>query len=221
MKQPNFRGDEPGVNWLIHVLTENVGKNEWVPKTPEEQAVYDKEFPHDKGYPYKVLTHPIPEGTVMRFECSKPYVIACDNLDIREYLIGIAERLKWFKDEYYRLNQDAAPWYPASEHPDGLHSSHRCRSVQVDSGPLRYLGSFFVGYHDNRVNRWYVFIAGKPVEHEVEQWRALPRAPGEAAEYESVKTEVSRLRTIRIEQNRAMIDQIRSANNRQEQSHDR
>lgn len=194
MDEPKFRGDEPGVNWLVSVLADNVGRNEWIPKTAEEQEIYDKEHPYDKGYPYKVVTHPIPEGIDMHFDCSRSYVIACNNLDIREYLIGIAERLEWFRTEYYRLAQDADPWKSASEWPDGPYSSCGPRMVQVDSSALRYIGNFFLGRHDYRSDTWYVLIDGKTIEHAVEQWKHLPQAPGEAAEYKSVKTEVERLR---------------------------
>ena len=191
---PNFRGDEPGVNWLIHVLTKNVGKNEWVPKNQEEQAEYDKQFPTDVGYPYKVITHPIPPGTVLKFECSKPYIIACDNLDIREYLIGIAERLEWFRNEFYRLSTDASPWNSAEEFPDGEHSSIRCRKVQVDSSALRYIGQFFLGYHEWKTKTWFVIINGKPIKHQIERWRVLSHPPGETANYKTVENEVARLK---------------------------
>lgn len=194
MNESNFIGDEPGVNWLVHVLVNNVGKNEWVPKSPEEQAEYDKKFPFDKSYPYKVITHPIPEGEILKFECSKPYAIACSDLKIREYLIGIAQRLEWYRNEYYRLSRDVEPWVPASEWPDTPISACRKRVVQVDSSALRFLGMFFLGYHDYSDDSWYVILNNKPVKHKVEQWRRLPYAPCEGSPYESVKEEIERLK---------------------------
>lgn len=200
MTEPKFRGDEPGVNWLAHVLIKNVGKNEWVPRTPEEQEAHRQKMEEwglpetEQDYPYKVVTHPIPEGAVMRFECSQGYVIACDNPDIREYLVGIAERMEWFRSEYYRLARDVSPWRLASEHPDAPYSSIRHRILQVDSSALRYIGSFFVGYHDYEQDAWFVLINGKPIKHQIERWRPLPRAPGETAAYDSVQAEVERLK---------------------------
>lgn len=198
MNEPKFKSNEPAVNWLCSVLIDNVGWNEWVPKTKEEKKQFKKDNPGLPAsayeYPYKVISHPIPEGTTIVLKDSNKYVIECNNEDIRDMLIGMAERYEHFQKEYYRIKQDEKPWHPASEAPDSMNSSCRCRLVHVDSSALRYVNSFHTGYHDYRNNKWYVFIRGKAVEHAVEQWRRLPHPPGDTDEYQTVKTEAERLR---------------------------
>jgi hypothetical protein len=111
-------------------------------------------------------------------------------------LRGICQRLEHSQRECGRMYRDSLPWKSAKEIPDGPCSSIRCRVVQVDSGALRFISSFNYGWHDNRVNKWFVVLGSEAVEHAVEQWRGLPRAPGEAPKYELVKDEVERLRAI-------------------------
>src|SRR5690348_10622765 len=69
----------PTFNWFKHVLIKNVGYNEWVRMTKEEQENYDKEHPYNAGYPYKVITYPIPAGKDIILKDSNTYTIKCDS----------------------------------------------------------------------------------------------------------------------------------------------
>jgi hypothetical protein len=189
-----MRSNDPAVNWLAHVLTENVGRVEWIRMTAEEQAEYDSRVPVNAGYPFKVVRHPIPDGLDLVINDSKEYIIGCNNAEIRDMLVGLAERYEHYLREFHRLSVDSKPWRPASEAPDGPASSIRRRLVQVDSGPLRYVSPFSYGFHDRELNKWFVVLGEQLVEHAVEQWRHLPIAPNECPKYEQVKDEVERLR---------------------------
>lgn len=119
-----------------------------------------------------------------------------DGSELLEGLRGIAQRYKYYENEYHRMILDNDPWKPATEIPDGEYSSIRNRLVQVDSGALRYLGSFHYGYHNIEKRAWFVIIGkGTQVEHEISQWRKLPRPPNITDKYEEVKKEVERLRS--------------------------
>ena len=61
-KNKSNRVELYSLNWFIHVLINNVGCNKWIKMSKEEQIEYDKTHSHNRGYPYKVVTYPIPAG---------------------------------------------------------------------------------------------------------------------------------------------------------------
>ncbi len=146
-------------------------------------------------YTKKVVTTPIPEGSNLVFDCSKQYVIACNEPSIRESLIGMAERLEWFRTQYWLLAREVDPWKPASESPEHPGSSVRHKRVMVDSGVLHYIGGINLGYHDYETDTWYVILSGKAVAHKVEYWRHPPCGPSSTPKWELVKDEIERLRS--------------------------
>lgn len=173
---PAFRGTVPGVHWLSHVLAENVGWVTWVPKTPEDRAAYVKTLPESMqstAYPLKAVKHPIPEGENIVLKDSKEHLIACNNLDIREMLIGMAQRFIHYQREYHRLYQET--WRAATDPPLFGTGVSGVRRVMVASKELYKLDSFHLGYFEKGV--WYAIIGGVPEEHPVEQWRYIPMAP--------------------------------------------
>ncbi len=179
--------DLPALNWFVHVLTQNIGGADWVPKTPEELTADDK-------YPYNVVTHPIPDGKDIILENGK-YKIECSEEYVRELIFDLARRYHDLEIEHGKLlrEQRADFWRPANEVPDGPHSSCRKRRVLVTSPALQYVVSNGVcdGYEENG---WYIMIDGKAIRHAVSHWRYLPPGATEPLPYEKIKDEVASLR---------------------------
>lgn len=78
-----------GVNWLAHVLADNVGRNEWVDKTPDELEASKAQ---GIDYPMKVIEHPIPEGKTIKLEDKT--TIKCDSLRTRNLVIGLGKLIR-------------------------------------------------------------------------------------------------------------------------------
>lgn len=189
----------PALNWFIHVLINNVGYNEWIRMTAEEQKKYDATHPHNKGYPYKVVTHPIPPGKDIVLKDSTTHTISCDSVETRNMLIEMARAYDKMEKEYYYLcaMNASEPWHEISElKPISPASSIRGPRIFLVSSPeLCYVnGGIALGMEDE--GTWYVFLNGKKVEHKVTHYRRLPPHPlFKLPEYEDVKVEVERLRS--------------------------
>lgn len=195
--------DLPGINWLAHVLADNVGKNEWVPRNEEEQEKHRKQMKEwglpkkEQEYPYKVITHPLPEGVDLKFSCDRDYLISLNCITLRPLLIGLAKLYEYHSREHHRLLAEARPWYPTTEWPSYPHSAHRKIRVQVDSPALHYISSFNTGYHDYTDDTWRVYFGDTAVLHKVERWRPLPDScPDISRPYDEVKEECERLREL-------------------------
>lgn len=169
--EPTFLSPEYFVNWLIYSIQESELEGHTLNLKGSENA---------KGKNHSAITLDDKDDSENK---------------LIDGLRGICQRLHFYRNEFYRLVEDSSPWSLGSEAPDGPLSACHRRIVQVDSGALRFIGGPHMGWHDYRTNKWTVLIGNIPVEHEVERWRCFPDAPGEAPEYEKVKTEVERLRS--------------------------
>jgi hypothetical protein len=92
---------QPAVDWLAHVLADNVGKVEWVDKTPEEMEASKKQ---GIDYPYKVIRHPIPPGNTIALE--DKVRIVCDSQRTRDMVIGLATAYKQEQEKNHRLRTE-------------------------------------------------------------------------------------------------------------------
>lgn len=188
----------PTLNWFIHVLIENVGCVNWVRMTKEEQEKHDLERPYNAGYPYKVVTTPIPKGKDIVLKCSGTYTIKCDSEHTRNMIIEMARAYDALERNYrYVLGENASEkWHPVYDlKPIPSCSSFRGpRQFFVTSPELCYVnGGVCMGMEHE--GKWYVFIDGKKIEHKPTHYRRLPPHPVfNLPEYEDVKTEVERLR---------------------------
>jgi len=195
----NETGIHPAtLNWFIHVLIKNVGYNEWIRMTREEKKKYNKDHPYDKGYPYKVVTHPIPKGKDIILKDSKTYTINCDSEETRNMIIEMAKSYDALERKYCYLSCEnaAIKWHKVSElRPISRASSIRGpRIFFVASPELCYVnGGTAMGMENE--GKWYVFLDGKKIEHKVTHYRLLPPRPTfEVPPYELVEAEVERLK---------------------------
>lgn len=192
--------DWPALNWLVHVLAEDVGSVKWVRMTKEEQAKHDKECPHNAGYPYKVVEYPILKGKKIILKSDGKYVIKCDSEQTRNLLIQMAIQYKNFESEtyYWRHENGASEWHKIEElppHSKGSAFRESSRRFLVWSPTLSYVGGSVFGFRDG--NKWYLDINGKEIEHQVTHYRIIPPSPNlPTANYEDVKEEVEKIKKI-------------------------
>jgi hypothetical protein len=184
--------DLPAINWLVHVLTENIGWSEWIPKSPEERTGEPGE------YPYKVVNHPIPAGKAIVLEHGK-YRIDCDSERTRAMIVELARRYREMEREKFRLRREVAAktWHPVEEIPHGYGpaSSWGPGLFLVTSPAIRYaLGDVCLGLYDGHPRRWYALYQGKKYLHAITHWRELPPAPEATPAYEEVRAEVEQFR---------------------------
>lgn len=189
----------PALNWLIHVLAEDVGQVEWVRMTEKEQETYDKEHPHNAGYPFKVVRHPIPKGKTIVLKEDGKTVIDCDSESTRDLIIHLAIEYINIESDRRRLQQekrydtwhkieDLPPHSPVSSAPDHY-------TCLVYSPILPYVnGGVTMGFRAK--GKWYIVINGKEIEHPVTHYRSLPPNPVPTVDYKTVETEVNKLRVI-------------------------
>lgn len=206
-KAPEETGiDLPALNWFIHVLIKNVGYNKWVRMTKEEQERYDKEHPYNAGYPYKVVTDPIPPGKDIVLKESGTHTISCDSEYTRNLIIEMARAYDALERKYHYVLQDrqADEWHEVKElKPIPPHSSFRGPRLFLVSSPvLCYVcGGLTLGMEYE--GKWYIFLEGTKIEHAVTHYRHLPPRPlFQLPDYELVKAEAERLRNERKKQNR-------------------
>jgi len=211
--------DIPGINWLVHVLAENVGRNEWVKMTPDELEAYKLTLPEDmrKGaYTMKVITHPIPNiPGVIKLECSKEYVAAFNTDRAKQLFIQLAQRYQEMEREYWRAmgEMGAEKWQecredntPCSIANHGIGHEGLCsaghHSCIVTSPALAYVHgishacySCNGGGSDHKRRTYYIKLNGKYVEVKPTHWRPIPPGPaGNHVKYEDVKDEVERIK---------------------------
>jgi hypothetical protein len=172
----------PAINWLVHVLSENIGLVTWPDILSGESNP-------------KPICYPIPPGKTIVLRDSREYRIDCDSEETRNLIIELAKRHKEIERENYRLSSEKRydQWISATEVPDPPHSSHRRRIVFVTSPILHYIVANGVcfGYEDNG---WNIVIEGKVIPHSVTHWRHLPPAPQSAPSYEDIKDQVEALK---------------------------
>lgn len=188
------------LNWFIHTLIENVGRVKWVRRTKEEQIKYDKENPHNAGYPYRVVQLPIPPGKDIVLKESGTYKIKCDSEFTRNLIIEMARSYDELERKYYHsLRENATTeWHKIEELPPHSSSSafhERGRIFFVTSPTLCWVGGgTMLGFRDG--NKWYVKWGNKNIEHAVTHYRLLPPHPHNTKEtkYEDIKDEANRLR---------------------------
>ena len=197
--QNNLISSDASVHWLVNTLKNDIGWVEWIPKTPEELAAFKESLPESMratAYPLKVVEHPIPEGDIIKLNSSKDYLIACNCQEIRETLIGLAQRYDFYRQGYYQNKSDQS-WRFADDVPDGPGSSIRNRTVIVTSDILTYVGGVHIGYHNGSKNKWYVYVKGKAIEHPVRMWKHIPHAPDFGPPtYEEVKEQVEEFKKL-------------------------
>lgn len=199
-RKPEETGvDAPALNWFIHVLIENVGYNKWVKMTRAEQEKYDRDCPYNAGYPYKVVTSPIPEGKDIVLKDSGTYTIRCDSEHTRNLIIEMARSYDELERKYhYSLRENSSEtWHAASELKSiPFYSSFRGpRTFLVTSPELCFVGGIALGMENE--GKWYVLHGEQKVEHKVTHYRHLPPHPFlHIPDYEEIKTEVERLRTL-------------------------
>lgn len=205
-KEITLSADQTGVhpatlNWFIHALINDVGHNEWIRMTKEEQEIYDKDHPHNKGYPFKVVTYPIPRGKSIILKDSTTHTITCDSEETRNLLIEMVRSYDDIEKKYYHLLHENASkeWHNASEllpisSASSASSIRGPRIFFVSSPELCYVnGGTALGMEHE--GKWYVFLNGKKIEHKVTHYRLLPPHPlFKVPPYEEVKAEVERLR---------------------------
>jgi hypothetical protein len=105
----------PGINWLVHVLTNNVGHNEWVQMNPQEQAEFTAKTGSD--YNNKVISHPIPVVEKIIDLNQGKYVAAFSDDYTKQLYLQLAHRYKEMEAEYYRIAHElkAEHWVDASK----------------------------------------------------------------------------------------------------------
>lgn len=188
--------EEHALNWFVHVLTENIGRCEWVTRNPEEQEKYKKETGDD--YPYKVIKHPIIPGKEIVLNDSKEYKIKCDSEYTRNLIIELARKYIELekKIQHYRWEDKASEWHPISDLPPHHMASSRPDYYPciVDSPILHYIEGVTMGFRRN--DKWYIWINGKEVEHPVTHFRHIPPHATETIPYENVRKEVENLRKL-------------------------
>jgi hypothetical protein len=95
--------DLPGINWLAHVLSENVGRTEWVKMNPEEQSEFTKFTGSD--YQFKVVKQPIPDSpNVIELDDGK-YIAAFNTERAKNLYIQLAQL-------YIKMEQCRCPFLP-------------------------------------------------------------------------------------------------------------
>ena len=200
-EKPDETGvDLPALSWFIHVLIENVGYNKWVKKSKEEQEEYDKEHPYDAGYPYKVITYPIPPGKDIVLKCSRTFTIRCDSEYTRNMIIEMARECDKLrnKNRYLHHEKAAETWHKIEElppHPSYLSWHERGRLFYVFSPVLCYVnGGSCLGFRDGK--KWYAIMDGKEIEcPSITHFRELPPNPlVELPKYETVKNQVEKIK---------------------------
>ena len=158
----------PAVNWLVHVLSKTDPDGAEILLTKTQGASSD----------HKIV-------------CSDEYT--------KRLILELARLYHQQGDTLYRLHSEIKyqPWHPASELPDGMHSSHQCRTVLVTSPALQYSvgNGVALGYHDLQEGQWYVQLYGRSIKHAVTHWRFLPAAPEPALPYGEIQKEVEELRS--------------------------
>lgn len=200
--------DETGIpiyslNWFIHVLIKNVGQVKWIRMTPAEQEKHDKEKPYNAGYPYKVITLPIPEGKDIVLKDDGKIKIHCDSERTRNFIIEMARSYDQLEKLYHYSIHDrkSDPWLEADKlGPIPMFSSFRGpRTFLVFSPTLCYVNGG-INFGMEYEGKWYIFLNGQKVEHKVTHYKHLPPRPlMELPEYETVKEEAERLRKILVE----------------------
>lgn len=143
-----------------------------------------------------------PNEKDMSFEGGK-YTIQCNSLKTKSLITDLAQLYKKLERENYESysEQEASVWIPASESPDGPHSSRSGLVVMVTSPQLLYIlpGGIAFGYH-NRIAKmsedigWYIFLNGKTIKHNITHWRHLPPTCVSSSVYEDIKHEVEALK---------------------------
>jgi len=190
------------LNWFIHVLINNVGYNKWVRMSKKEQIEYDKTNPHNKGYPYKVITYPIPKGKDIILKDDGTFKISCNSEYTRNLIIEMARSYDSMEHElrYLQHEKCADSWHTIDELPPHSMASsfhERGRRFLVFSPTLCYVnGGICFGFRDGE--KWYIILNGKEVEHKVTHYRHLPPRPNiTLPSYEEVKNEAEKLCKIR------------------------
>jgi len=200
-RKPEETGiDLPALNWFIHVLINNVGYNKWIRMSKEEQKKYDEEHPYNAGYPYKVITYPIPSGKDIVLKESGKYTIQCDSEYTRNLIIEMARAYdKLEKEYYYNLQEKASEkWHKIEELPPHSPASsfhERGRMFLVFSPILCYVnGGQCLGFRDGK--KWYIIWNGKEIEcPSITHYRLLPPNPLiKLTEYKTVKEQVEKIR---------------------------
>lgn len=92
----------PGVNYLISVLSKNIGSTKWVDKTPEELAASKAQ---GIDYPFKTVHSPILEGSVIVIDGKS---IDCGTVDMRNYVIGMAKECVTLQEKVDKLRTERA-----------------------------------------------------------------------------------------------------------------
>lgn len=194
-----IKTDLPALNWLVHVLAENVGRVEWIDKTPEELAKSKSD------YPYDVIQHPIPPGKDIVVNGSRTLTIRCDSEDTRDLLIRLAvEYINLEKQRNHAIQELGSstwhkietlrPYSPASPFHE------RGRRFIVYSPVLPYIthitGGVTTGFRDK--NQWYIIINGKQIKHRVTHFRHLPPWPWPIVtlDSDSINKDVEKLKSI-------------------------
>ncbi len=134
----------PALNWLIHVLSKDIGKNRWVDNPDAKPG----------EYPYKVETDPIPPGKALIFSDSREYTIVCDSEETRDMLIDLAtSHIDIEKKMYYykKLNEG---WKPASDPPVNEASAYYHWSGLVTTPTL--MGHAGHGEYNAVTKKWKV-----------------------------------------------------------------
>jgi hypothetical protein len=176
--------DLPTLNWFVHVLANNIGSVEYIPK----------EVTSKDEYPFAIIKHPIPDGNDIILENGK-YEIRCNNEHVKDVILELAKKYMSLENEYNRLLQEkrADCWRLASDIPDGPLSSCKARKVLVTSPILRYVMPNGVCFgHEN--NGWYILIDGKAIKHNISHWRYLPPGIDDPQPYENIKEKVESLK---------------------------
>ena len=184
--------------WFIHALIDNVGYNKWVKMSKKEQVEYDKTHPHNKGYPYKVVTYPIPAGKDIVLKDDDTFKISCNSEYTRDLIIGMARAYDLIEHELHYLQHEkcADSWHTIDELPPHSRFSafhERGRRFLVFSPTLCYVnGGICFGFRDGE--KWYIILNGKEIEHKVTHYRHLPPRPNiTLPPYEEVKNEAEKL----------------------------
>ena len=166
--------------------------------TKGEQEQYDKQHPHNKGYPYKVVTSPIPKGKDIILKDSTTHTIRCDSEFTRNLIIEMARGYdKLEKENAYLQRENAAKqWHEVKELPPiSPASSIRGPRIFFVSSPELCYGNGGTSLGMESEGKWFVFLNGKKIQHKVTHYRLLPPRPQfDVPEYTTVQAEVERLK---------------------------